>query len=169
MNDLSDKESVGELIQYIVIRLGEEQFGIDIRYVDNIVRMQQITRVPKVQHYIKGVLNIRGDIVPVMSLRLIMDMKADEVTGKTRIIIVKMAGGSLVGFIVDQVAHVLTLDSNNVENVRRGDDRRHGEFLSGDGKYEGGLVSILDLSTLELESLEGRDRERDRQLLASPE
>ncbi|MCR5674970.1 MAG: chemotaxis protein CheW [Lachnospiraceae bacterium] len=166
MNDLSDKESLGELIQYIVIRLGEEQFGIDIRYVDNIVRMQQITRVPKVQHYIKGVINIRGDIVPVMSLRLIMEMNEDELTGKTRIIIVKMSGGSLVGFIVDQVAHVLTLDSNNVENVRRGDDRRHGEFLSGVGKYEGGLVSILDLNTLELESLEGRDREREKQLIA---
>lgn len=169
MNELSDKESVGELIQYIVIRLGEEQFGIDIRFVDNIVRMQQITRVPKVQHYIKGVINIRGDIVPVMSLRLIMDMNADEITGKTRIIIVKMSGGSLVGFIVDQVAHVLTLDSNNVENVRRGDDRRHGEFLSGVGKYEGGLVSILDLNTLELESLESRDKERDKQLLSVAE
>ncbi|MBR5116273.1 MAG: chemotaxis protein CheW, partial [Lachnospiraceae bacterium] len=93
MNELSDKESVGELIQYIVIRLGEEQFGIDIRFVDNIVRMQQITRVPKVQHYLKGVINIRGEIVPVMSLRLIMDMAADEITGKSRIIIVKMSNG----------------------------------------------------------------------------
>ena len=166
MNDLSDKESAGELIQYIVIRLGEEQFGIDIRFVDNIVRMQQITRVPKVQHYLKGVINIRGEIVPVMSLRLIMDMTADEYTGKTRIIIVKMTGGDLIGFIVDQVDHVLTLDSNNVERVHRNESKKHGEFLSGVGKYEGGLVSILDLNTLELESLESRDKERDKQLLS---
>ncbi len=169
MNDLRDSADAGELIQYIVIRLGEEQFGIDIRFVDNIVRMQQVTRVPKVQHYIKGVINIRGDIVPVVSLRLIMGMDADEITGKTRIIIVKMNGGDLVGMIVDQVDHVLTLDSNNVEKVQRGDDRRHQEFLSGVGKYEGGLVSILELASLELDTLEGRDKNLDKQSLSVSE
>ena len=55
--------------QFIVVRYGDEQFGIDIKYVDNIVRMQRITRVPKVQSYIKGVINLRGEIIPVISLR----------------------------------------------------------------------------------------------------
>ena len=59
-----------EFFQYIVIRLGDEQYGIDIRYIDNIVRMQHITRVPKVPAYLKGVINLRGEVVPVMSLRL---------------------------------------------------------------------------------------------------
>ena len=52
--------------QYIVIELGSEQYGIDIQYIDNIVRMQRITRVPKAQTYFKGVINLRGEVIPVM-------------------------------------------------------------------------------------------------------
>lgn len=55
--------------QYIVVKIGDEQYGIDISYIDNIVRMQKITRVPKIQTYFKGVINLRGEIVPVMSVR----------------------------------------------------------------------------------------------------
>ena len=78
MDELRKKEDVGELIQYIVIKLGEEQYGIDIKFIDNIVRMQQITRVPKVEHFLKGVINIRGEIVPVMSIRLKMGIEEDN-------------------------------------------------------------------------------------------
>ena len=60
-----------------MIRLGDEQYGIDIRYIDNIVRMQHITRVPKVPAYLKGVINLRGEVLPVMSLRLKMGLEAD--------------------------------------------------------------------------------------------
>ena len=56
-------------VQYIVVNLGDEQYGIDIKYVDNIVRMQKITRVPKTQSFFVGVINLRGEIIPVMSLR----------------------------------------------------------------------------------------------------
>ena len=72
MDELRNTQDAGELVQYIVIKLGDEQYGIDIKYIDNIVRMQQITRVPKVEHFLKGVINIRGEIVPVMSLSLKM-------------------------------------------------------------------------------------------------
>ncbi|MDE7112701.1 MAG: chemotaxis protein CheW, partial [Acetatifactor sp.] len=67
-----------ERFQFIVIRLGEEQYGIDIRYIDNIVRMQNITRVPKVPAYLKGVINLRGEVVPVSSIRLKMGLPAAE-------------------------------------------------------------------------------------------
>ena len=76
-----------ESTQYIVVKMGLEQYGIDIRYVDNIVRMQTITRVPKVSNYLKGVINLRGEVIPVMSLRLKMELPEDEVTKATRIII----------------------------------------------------------------------------------
>ena len=66
--------------QYIVITFGNEQYGIDISYVDNIVRMQKITRVPKAQPYFKGVINLRGEVVPVMSLRLKMGLEDDVFT-----------------------------------------------------------------------------------------
>ena len=63
--------------QYIVITFGNEQYGIDISYVDNIVRMQKITRVPRVQNFFKGIINLRGEIVPVMSLRIRMELEED--------------------------------------------------------------------------------------------
>ena len=150
MNELRDNTDVGELIQFIVIRLGDEAYGIDIKYIDNIVRMQQITRVPKVDDYLKGVINIRGEIVPVMSVRKKMGLEEDEITGKTRIIILKTGEGDLVGIIVDQVNQVLTLDSNNVEKVRYDDKKQKTDasFVNGVGHYEGGLVSILDLDAV---------------------
>ena len=79
MDALRDTTDVGELIQYIVIKLGNERYGIPIRYIDNIVKMQKVTRVPKAEPYLKGVINIRGDIVPVMSLRIKIEMGEDEV------------------------------------------------------------------------------------------
>ena len=69
--------------QFIVVKIGSEQYGIDISYVDNIVRMQKITRVPKVQPYFKGIINLRGEIVPVMSIRTKMDLEPDVFTDVT--------------------------------------------------------------------------------------
>ena len=160
MDELRKKEDVGELIQYIVIKLGEEQYGIDIKFIDNIVRMQQITRVPKVEHFLKGVINIRGEIVPVMSIRLKMGIEEDNITSKGRIIILRLESGDLIGIIVDQVNQVLTLSTSDVEKVRYDDkNQKNGNsFISGVGKYEGGLVSILDLSTLELDTKDKKDK-----------
>ena len=150
MNELRDNADVGELIQYIVIKIDDEQYGINIKFIDNIVRMQQITRVPQVDEYLKGVINIRGEIVPVMSVRMKMGLAEDEITNKSRIIILKTDSGDLVGIIVDQVNQVLTIDSNNVEKVRYDDKKAksNGSFVSGVGHYEGGLVSILDLEAV---------------------
>ena len=74
-----DEKKIEELDnkQYIVVKLGSEQYGIDIQYVDNIVRMQRVTRVPKAQPYFKGVINIRGEVIPVMSLRLKFGLEPD--------------------------------------------------------------------------------------------
>ncbi len=150
MNELRDNSETGELIQYIVIKIDDEQYGINIKFIDNIVRMQQITRVPKVDDYLKGVINIRGEIVPVMSVRMKMGLAEDEITGKSRIIILKTGEGDLVGIIVDQVNQVLTLDSNNVEKVRYDDKKGKADtsFVNGVGHYDGGLVSILDLDAV---------------------
>ena len=73
--------------QYIVISMGDEEFGIDIKYIDNIVKMQHITRVPNVASYIKGVINLRGEVITVMSLRLKMGLDNDVETKNSRIII----------------------------------------------------------------------------------
>lgn len=150
MNELRDNSDVGELIQYIVIKIDDEQYGINIKFIDNIVRMQQITRVPQVDDYLKGVINIRGEIVPVMSVRMKMGLAEDEITKNSRIIILKTEAGDLVGIIVDQVNQVLTLAENNIEKVRYDDkkSKSNATFVNGVGHYEGGLVSILDLEAV---------------------
>ena len=92
--------------QYIVTQLGEEQYGIDIKLISNIVRMQKITRVPKVSSYIRGVINLRGEVIPVISLRLKMGLQDDEITKKTRIIILTLEQHESIGVLVDEVKDV---------------------------------------------------------------
>ena len=104
--------------QYIKIEMGEETFGIDIGYVDNILRMQRITRVPNVPAYIKGVINLRGEIVPIMNLRLKMGLEEDVTTKNTRIIILRLEQYGMIGIIVDEVKEVLTLEEDCIEKVR---------------------------------------------------
>ena len=106
------KEEVSTTVQYIVVKIGNEQYGINIKYIDNIVRKQDITRVPKTQHYYKGVINLRGEIIPVMSVRLKLGLEDDVYTDKTRYIIVKVEGAT-IGIIVDEVREVVTLNSDD--------------------------------------------------------
>lgn len=126
--------------------------GINIKYIDNIVRNQKITRVPKTQTYYKGVINLRGEIIPVMSIRLKLGLEDDEFTDKTRIIIVKIEGAT-IGVIVDQVREVVTLDDDNTEKITRTsrDDAASG-YISSIGKSKGELISLLDIVGLIVEN-----------------
>ena len=158
MEELSMKETLKagderkveeDFFQYIVIRLGDEQYGIDIRYIDNIVRMQHITRVPKVPAYLKGVINLRGEVLPVMSLRVKMGLEADELTRATRIIILKQEQQGSVGIIVDEVREVVTLGS--IEKLSQNTAESKKSFITGVGKHNGELISLLDLNSITLE------------------
>ena len=132
--------------QYIVIKIGDEQYGIDIKYVDNILRMQKITRVPHTQPYFKGVINLRGEVVPVMSLRIKMNLDDDEITNKSRIIILKVESNAPVGIVVDEVKEVVSLDERSIDEVVKNSAKAEPSFISGVGKVDEGLISILDLS-----------------------
>lgn len=134
--------------QYIVVKLDNEEYGIDIKYVDNIVRMQKITRVPKSQDYFVGVINLRGEILPVMSMRKKFGMEPDEVTNKTRIIIVKPEQAAMIGIVVDSINEVVTLDDSCLEKagVENGVEER--AYVNSVGKYGDELISILSLSAL---------------------
>ena len=146
--DTLELNVVHETNQYIVIRLGEEQYGIDIKYIDNIVRMQHITRVPKVPEYLKGVINLRGEVIPVMSIRLKMGLPLDEIDKNSRIIILKLDSHGNIGIIVDQVKEVVTLDESQIEKVSYDGKEERINYISGIGKYEGGLISVLDFSAV---------------------
>ena len=141
-----------ETTQFIVVKLGDEQYGIDIKFVDNIVRMQHITRVPNVQEYLKGVVNLRGEVIPVMSARLKMGLPADEYTKSTRIIILRLEQHGTIGIVVDEVKEVVTLDNRQIEKVSYDSKEEKDYFLFGIGKYEdGGLISLLDLNAVVLD------------------
>ena len=135
-----------EAKQYIVIKLGHEQYGIEIKYIDNIVRMQHITRVPKVAPYLKGVINLRGEVLPVISLRVKMGLEEDEMTKSTRIIILKVEGNETTGVLVDEVREVLTLGPEQIEKVNRDANDEKAGFVSEIGQYNGELISLLDLN-----------------------
>ncbi|MCL2253972.1 MAG: chemotaxis protein CheW [Lachnospiraceae bacterium] len=137
-----------ETTQIIVIQLGEEQYGVDIKFIDNIVKMQHITRVPKVPEYLKGVINLRGEVIPVMSVRLKMGLPVDEINKDTRIIILKLDTHGSIGIIIDQVKEVVTLDSEQIEKVSYDGKDERVNYIYGIGKYEGGLISLLDFNAV---------------------
>ena len=149
---ITTEQEAETAVQYIVVRIGNEQYGINIKYIDNIVRNQKITRVPKTQTYYKGVINLRGEIIPVMSIRLKLGLEDDEFTDKTRIIIVKIEGAT-IGVIVDQVREVVTLYDDNTEKITRTsrDDAASG-YISSIGKSKGELISLLDIVGLIVEN-----------------
>ena len=141
-----------EIFQYIVIKLGEENFGIDINYIDNILRMQQITRVPKVPAYLKGVINLRGEVIPVMSLRLKMGLDEDVINRNTRIIILKIESEGSVGVIVDEVKEVIKLSEDQIESTTaEGAVPESRRFVSAVGKNGDELISILDIASISLD------------------
>ena len=134
--------------QYIVVKIGSEQYGIDISYVDNIVRMQKITRVPKAQTYFKGIINLRGEIVPVMSVRKRMGLDDDVFTNASRIIILKIEQQSALGIIVDEVKEVVTLGTNEIDKVSGDMKNAKVSFIDGIGKNGDELISLLDIHSI---------------------
>ena len=136
---------VNETTQYIKIRMEDETYGIDIKYIENIVRMQRITRVPKTPSYIKGVINLRGVVVPVISLRLKMGLEEVEETKLFRIIILKIEG-DLVGIIVDEVKEVVTLVNDEIEKTYHSASSGTPNYLLGVGKEGDNLISLLDIT-----------------------
>lgn len=134
--------------QYIVVRIGNEQYGIDISYVDNIIRMQKITRVPKVQSYFKGIINLRGEIVPIMSIRLKMGLDDDVFTNASRIIILKLEHQGLLGIIVDEVKEVVTLKQAEIETSVVNSTDKKASFINGIGTNGDELISLFDLNAI---------------------
>ena len=140
--------NINDAKQYIVVNIGSERYGIDIQYVDNIVRMTRITRIPKAQEYFPGVINIRGEIIPVMSLRVRFGLEQDVITNASRILIIKIEPQAAVGIIVDEVKNVITIEEDQIERVSSNTDPEKAQFINGVGKHEEGLVTLLNLQNV---------------------
>lgn len=137
--------------QFIVTNIANEQYGIDIQYIDSIVKMEKITRVPKVQNYYKGVINLRGEIIPVMSLRLKFELEEIETTPASRIIILKPDKQNPIGIIVDAVREVVTLSAEEMEKPNIDNQEERTLYVASIGKHDGELISILNIGSLVLE------------------
>lgn len=138
--------------QFIVTNLNKGQYGIEIKYIDNIIVMQSITRVPKAQTFFKGVINLRGEIVPVMSLRSKLGIEEAAFTGKTRIIIVRPeAQAAPVGLIVDEVKEVITLEAEAIEKMTYDEKDDKANFSIGIGKYGTDLINLLNVPAIVVE------------------
>lgn len=144
MSDLKDVVDAlkGGRKKYLLLKLNDKQYGIEIRYVENVVRVPKITRVPKSQDYFKGVINLRGDVIAVMSLCLRMKQKDDVFTDDSRIVIINAGREGYVGILVDQVNGMAELPEEDIEPGCEEDCAD--SFIFGKGKYEDELIFLLD-------------------------
>lgn len=137
---------MGEEIKVIVFALGEEEYGIEVDKVKTVERLMPITRVPKTPPFVKGVVNLRGVVVPVIDLRGRFGLAEVETTDATRIIIVN-SGELEVGFIVDQASDVTDINSDNIELPPEVVGGIQAKYLRGIAKTDGGrLLVMLNLS-----------------------
>lgn len=131
--------------QLVVFELAKETYGVDISRVQEIIRFQEITKVPKVPDFIEGVINLRGNVIPVIDLRKRFDFEEIEKTNATRIIVVEVDQYT-VGMVVDAVSEVVRVNENSIEppsNIIADIDT---DYLSGVCKYEDKLIILLELS-----------------------
>lgn len=143
--------------KYLTFHLGKEVFGIEIRFVTEIIGMQPISEVPEVPEFVKGIINLRGKIIPLIDVRLKFKKEAMEYNDRTCIIVIDILDTS-VGLIVDQVAEVLSIEDENI--VPPPDYRTgfHNKYIKSIGRVGEDVKLILDceklLSEDELETLE---------------
>ena len=127
--------------KYLTFVLNMEEFGIEIRYVTEIIGIQSITGVPDMPRYIKGVINLRGKVIPVMDVRLRFEMEERAYDDRTCIVVICIEEQS-VGLIVDRVSEVLDIPKSEIEPPPKGKRGENSRFIQGMGKV-GDRVKIL--------------------------
>lgn len=142
--------------QFIVFKLNEQLYGISIQNVQIIEKIKSIMRVPKVPHCVKGVMNLRGEIIPVISLRNQFHLDEKIYNDKTRIIIVKLED-AMVGLIVDEVKEVIEIESDQVEVVQNIQGKMKTSHIQGVGKVEGNIITLLNLTNIIEEAFSEND------------
>lgn len=142
-----------ELVQYVIFKVGDQEFGAELNQVSIIEKELTYTRVPNTSHYIKGVVNLRGDVFPIMSLRLKFGLPEKEIDDDTRIIVFNISESTL-GIIVDLVSEVANLSEDDIESATNITDDRNLDYIIGVTKKEGGLITLLNVEKLIGELLE---------------
>ncbi|MDH4158105.1 MAG: chemotaxis protein CheW [candidate division Zixibacteria bacterium] len=136
-----------ELLQLVSFDLGSQQYGVDILQVQEINRTVDITKVPQAPEFVEGVINLRGQVVPVIDLRKRLHLEPKEHDKNTRIVVVDI-NGSVVGMVVDAVSEVLRLPSGRIEPPPEMVTGCDTEYIRGVAKLEERLLIILDISKI---------------------
>jgi purine-binding chemotaxis protein CheW len=134
-----------EVVQVVSFRLGSEEYGVDISQVQEIIRMVEITHVPRAPKFMEGVINLRGQLIPIIDLRTRFGMPRIDATKSTRIIVTEI-GSKRVGIVVDSVSEVLNIPLENVEDAPEMIAGVGTEYIQGVGKMDERLIIMLDLT-----------------------
>jgi purine-binding chemotaxis protein CheW len=137
--------------QYLTFKLSEETFALDVAEVREILDFTSVTKVPRTPAFMRGVINLRGSVVPVMDLRLKFGMSATEQTVNSCIIVVEvsMEGDQVViGVLADAVQEVIDMEPEQIEPAPRIGTKLNMEFILGMGKHNGGFMMILDIDKI---------------------
>ena len=146
-NSVLDEEEEVIAMQVVAFKLLDEEYGVEIFHVQEIHNLVDITRVPFSASFIKGVINQRGSVMPVIDLKKRLGLEASPYTETTRIVTV-IVGDLQVGMLVDAVTEVLTIRSKLVDPKKTVSDRAMEKFLSGIGNIDGRLVTMLNLDEI---------------------
>lgn len=134
-------------LQFVIFKLGKEEYGVNIMQVQEIGPYEEPVKVPNTPSFVEGVMNLRGSVIPVISLKKRFNIPGQEIDENTRTIVINF-GERQIAFIVDDASEVLTLDEADIQEppeIIAGVDRR---YITGIGKQEDRLLIILDLSFL---------------------
>lgn len=133
--------------RYLTFALGRESFGLEISCVTEIVGIQPVTRIPEAPAHVKGIINLRGKIIPVVDMRLKFGREPKDYTDRTCIIVVDIEKTS-IGLIVDNVTEVLAIDDNNIVPPPATRTGAYNEVLKAIGKVENDVKLLLDINKL---------------------
>ena len=134
--------------KYLTFTLAEEEYGIGILKIKEIIGMMPITSVPQTPDFVKGVINLRGKVIPVVDLRRRFGMEAIDYTERTCIIVVEIQGQTgmvMIGIVVDSVSEVLNIKGEDIEETPTFGTRLNTDYILGMAKIEGGVKILLDI------------------------
>jgi len=157
MNDKAPTKLTGQTMQVVSFALGSEEYGVDIAQVQEINRMVTITHVPRAPHFMEGVINLRGQLIPIIDLRTRFGMPRTEHTKNTRIVVTEI-GSKRVGMVVDSVSEVLRIPTEQIEDAPDMIAGVETEYIRGVGKMGDRLIIMLDLGRV-ISGSEKRDLE----------
>jgi len=154
-NDLEMEEDT-QKDKFLTFSMGRESYGIEIQYVTEIIGIQAITEVPELPSYVKGIINLRGKIVPVMDVRLRFKKEPREYNDRTCVIVIDI-GDLSIGLIVDSVSEVLTIPEQDIEEPPQMNKGLNNRYIKNIGKVGNDIKLLLDCEKLltddELENL----------------